>query len=88
MQVYNDRRGQQLIRLPNLNKPYIKTANERIEQTRDNLLILFDSSSEEDYRKEVFCNIDYNDKNGLQGIELILANCDSTMEVAGRFIKR
>ncbi len=69
---FTDTLGDYKVKLPNLKKQYRAINNEIFMQGKDRLYILFDANIVENYRKRVSCNIDYNNINGLQGLELIL----------------
>ena len=74
------------IKLPNLKKQYRTINNEIFAQSKDRLYILFEAEKSESYRKRVSCTVDYNNVNGLQGIELILSSFEIKTEIVQQFI--
>lgn len=86
VEVFNDTLEDYKIRLPNLKKQYITINNEIFMQSKDRLYILFEADKSEGYRKRVSCNLDYNNVNGLLGIELILSCFDIKTKIAQKFI--
>ncbi len=85
-EVFNDTLGDYKVKLPNLKKQYRTINNEIFVQSKDRLYILFEADKSESYRKRVSCDVDYNNVNGLQGIELILSSFNIKTEIIQQFI--
>lgn len=79
IEVYNDLFDKYKIDLPILNNTYIATKNEVIRLYEERYLVLFEQNIAIDSRQEVACNIDFNNVNGLQGIELMLENFNAEL---------
>ncbi len=86
LEVLNDTLENKKIKLPNLKKQYRTVNNEIFVQSKDRIYILFEADKSESYRKRVSCNVDYNNINGLQGIELILSSSDIKTEMIQQFV--
>lgn len=86
LEVLNDTLENNKIKLPNLKKQYRTVNSEIFVQSKDRIYILFEADKSESYRKRVSCNVDYNNINGLQGIELILSSSDIKTEMIQQFV--
>ncbi|BBB92262.1 MAG TPA: hypothetical protein PKA28_17700 [Methylomusa anaerophila] len=76
-----------IIRLPQMKHPYIVQEKESFSQNERELIALFDTSVQIAKMNAILCNVDFNNVNGLQGIEIIADNFDARMDIANRLIK-
>lgn len=87
IEIFNNTCEGNKIQLPKLKHPYIKTSHERFIQTEEKIFILFDSVTEIYNKHSIVCNVDFNEVNGLQGIEIIIGNFNGNLNIASQFIK-
>ncbi|MDU4960061.1 MAG: hypothetical protein E6X17_05290 [Sporomusaceae bacterium] len=75
------------IRLPKMKQPYVVQENESFSQDEGKIIAFFDTNIQVAKREAIECNVDFNNVNGLQGIEIIADTFDAEVDVANRFIK-
>ena len=80
VEVLNDLFEDGKFDLPALNDLYMPINSEVVTLSNDGYLILFGANLTVNSKIEVACNIDYNDVNGLQGIEFTLVDFNSGLE--------
>ena len=80
IEVYNDLFDNSKIDLPILNNPYTVIKNETVTLHKEGYVIYFDGNISVDSKQEVACNIDFNNVNGLQGIEFILEDFNADLD--------
>ncbi|SDE85898.1 hypothetical protein [Sporomusa acidovorans] len=72
------------IRLPRMKQPYFVQEKESFSQDEGIITAIFDTNIQVAKREAIECNVDFNDVNGLQGIEIIADTFDAAMDVANR----
>jgi hypothetical protein len=85
--IYNTNPEKEIIQLPKMKQPYIAKENESFFQDEEKIVIIFDSDRKVFMRNTIYCNLDFNNPNGLQGVEILVEDFEGKLDIANRFIK-
>ena len=88
VEITNLSYGRYPVKLPKLKESYIAEFKEVVELDEEKILLLFDSTCLVHRREKTSCNIDYNDVNGILGIEMLSQDGNFGVKVAKSFLKR
>ena len=86
VEVCNSAHGE-ILRLPKMKQPFVMQEYESVSQDEEKIVAIFDTNIQVAKRESIECNVDFNNVNGLQGIEIIADFFNAAMDIANRFIK-
>ena len=86
VEVLNTTVGEEIIQLPNMKTSYTAKNSGVLTQNEEKIIAIFDKNLKVYKRQPVFCNIDYNEPGGLQGVEILVEHFTGNMDVANQYI--